>query len=177
MKLIPAKNEFTLEPVNSGKVFRIRAYNSADYHKWTTLIMEHKKESRGDTLGLSWWGGDAHFWKEVRISEPDFAADVENCDLMLFRSKKLNNSYTKVFRQHYDHIALLLRYSNSEIVLFEASQRHGNGVSLLRWSDFKRNNYHSLYEKIVFRKLITPRNLEFVKLLEEFCGNTLGSKS
>lgn len=74
-------------------------------------------------------------------------------------------------------MALLLRYSNSEIVLFEASKNHGNGVSLLKWSDFKRNNYHSLYEKIVFRKLITPRNFEFVKILEEFCGNTLGSKS
>jgi hypothetical protein len=31
--------------------------------------------------------------------------------------------------------------------------------------------------RIVFRKLITPRNVEFVKILEEFCGNTLGSKS
>jgi hypothetical protein len=47
--------------------------------------MEHKKESRGDTMGLSWWGGDPFFWKDVRISEPDFVQEVENCDLMLLR--------------------------------------------------------------------------------------------
>ena len=85
MKLFPHKNEFTLEPVNCGKAFRLRAYSVADYEKWSSLIMEHKKESRGDTMGLSWWGGDAFFWKDVRISEPDFVQEVENCDLMLLR--------------------------------------------------------------------------------------------
>ena len=72
---------------------------------------------------------------------------------------------------------MLLRYSSSEIVIFESSVNHGSGVSLLKWSDFKRNNYHKLYKKIVFRKLITDRNGSFVNTLESFCGKKLGSKS
>jgi len=56
-------------------------------------------------------------------------AEVENCDLMLFRSKKRDESKLKMFKKHYDHIALLLRYNNSEIVMFESSTSHGSGVS------------------------------------------------
>jgi hypothetical protein len=45
----------------------------------------------------------------------------------------------------YDHVALLLKYDNDEIVLFEAM---GNtGVSLCRWSDFVKKGWHKLYSK------------------------------
>lgn len=103
-------------------------------------------------------------------------ADVENCDLMLFRSKKLTLQ-KRLGKWEYDHIAMLLRYSNSEIVLFESSVKHGENVSVIKWSDFKRNNYHLLYKKIVFRKLFCKRDEKFIKNLEDFCQNKLGAKS
>jgi hypothetical protein len=73
-------------------------------------------------------------------------------DLLLFKGKnvsaKLQRSFT---RSEYDHVALILRYSNGEIYLFEATGK--DGVGLCSWQTFMRNKWHLLYEKLVFRHL------------------------
>jgi len=73
-------------------------------------------------------------------------SEVKTGDILLFRSEsfaaKLQRSVT---RSEYDHVALLLKLSDRNIVLFEAT---GNsGVALCRWTTFKRNEWHNLYSK------------------------------
>ena len=45
----------------------------------------------------------------------------------------------------YDHVALVLKLSDKNIVLFEATGTEG--VAVCRWTTFKRNNWHNLYAK------------------------------
>lgn len=46
---------------------------------------------------------------------------------------------------HLDHVGMILKYSNGEIVLFESTGKEG--VGLCRWRTFKKNNWHHLYSK------------------------------
>ncbi len=54
-----------------------------------------------------------------------------------------------------DHVALLLRYSNGHILLFEATGE--TGVALTDWNDFIVHKWYDLYDKITYRKLYCER--------------------
>ena len=114
---------FILEPNGGKKSFSFKCYNAADFHKWITSLNKHIYASEGFTEKKCALTKDPFFWKEQLISEKQMLSQVENCDLMLFRSKKLNNA-KRLWKKTYDHVALLLRYSNTEIVLFESSKSY-----------------------------------------------------
>jgi hypothetical protein len=63
-------------------------------------------------------------------------------------------------------VALLLRYSSGNIVLFEATGE--TGVILTNWHDFLTYNWYEQYEKIVYRKLHYDRPSEMLMDLELF---------
>ena len=63
-------------------------------------------------------------------------------------------------------MALLLRYSSGNIVLFEATGE--TGVILTNWHDFLTYNWYEQYEKIVYRKLHFERPSELLMDLELF---------
>ncbi len=72
----------------------------------------------------------------------------------------------------YDHIALLLRYSNGKIVIFESLRE--TGVTVTDWDKFVNMKWHDLYHKIMHRKLYYPKTQEFVESLEDFVRQTIG---
>lgn len=65
-----------------------------------------------------------------------------------------------------DHVALLLRYSSGNIVLFEATGE--TGVILTNWHDFLTYSWYEQYGKIVYRKLHYDRPTEMLMDLELF---------
>jgi len=73
-----------------------------------------------------------------------------------------------------DHVGLLLRYNNGEIVLFEASGKEG--VGLCRWRTFMKNKWYMLFHKIVYRKLYGPKTPDMMAGIEKFVRYSVGKK-
>jgi hypothetical protein len=73
-----------------------------------------------------------------------------------------------------DHVALLLRYSDGDIVLLEATGKEG--VGLCRWRTFKRNRWHLLYSKLVYRHLEYDRTEDLISDVETFVKSVVGKK-
>ena len=74
---------------------------------------------------------------------------AETGDILLFRSKKFSSKLQRTFtRSNYDHIALLLKYTNGKVVIFEATGKEG--IVLCTWESFIKNNWHKIYSKYVF---------------------------
>jgi hypothetical protein len=65
-----------------------------------------------------------------------------------------------------DHVAMLLRYNNGDIVLLEATGRIG--VGLCTWKHFRKMKWHYLYNKLVYRPLRHKRNEDMITQLEHF---------
>jgi hypothetical protein len=63
-------------------------------------------------------------------------------------------------------VALILRYNNGKLVLFEATGY--NGVATLDWKNFKMHRYYQLYSKIVFRHLNMIKDPTLILELENF---------
>jgi hypothetical protein len=63
-------------------------------------------------------------------------------------------------------VALCLRYSSGNLIIFEATGI--TGVSLIEWKDFLKYRWHTQYNKIAFRKLNCERSSEALLKLEKF---------
>jgi len=88
-------------------------------------------------------------------------------DILLFRGKNLASKVQRSFTgSQYDHVALILRYGNNELVLLEATGKEG--VGLCTWGCFMRNKWHLLYKKIVLRHLEVQRTDKMIEKLEKF---------
>lgn len=98
----------------------------------------------------------SEFWKIPMISEEEVLSQVENGDLILFRTKRLDKKVMLV-KVLYDHVAIFVRKDNYDLYLFEAPVPTGDGkteVTLSSWDNFLKKNYSLLYQKIIYRKLI-----------------------
>lgn len=73
-----------------------------------------------------------------------------------------------------DHVCMVLRYANGNIVLFEALG--GTGVTLTDWKEFLEYKWHQVYTKIVYRKLTCRRTPEMLTEFENFIKASLGKK-
>jgi len=106
------------------------------------------------------------FWKDIRISEKQFRNKADTMDIILFQSKnflgKLQRSFTG---SKYDHVAIILRYGDSELSVLEAESK---GVGLCNWKTFMKNKWYNLYKSICFRHLEIDRNQDFLDKIEIF---------
>ena len=82
----------------------------------------------------------------------DFRREADSGDLILFKGSSIQTKVMRtVTRSDYDHVAMLLRYSNGKLVMFEATGM--SGVAVLDFDVFLRNNWFKFYHKISFRKV------------------------
>lgn len=65
-----------------------------------------------------------------------------------------------------DHVAMLLRYDNDDVFLFESTGF--KGVSLCNWKYFIKKDWHLLYPKLVWRELRCVRDESFIHRLQDF---------
>lgn len=90
----------------------------------------------------------------------------------MFRGKNIASKFQRSFTgSEYDHVALLLRYGNNELVLLEATGKEG--VGLCSWTCFMRNRWHLLYKKLVLRHLEMQRTDKMIDVLEKFVKQVL----
>jgi len=170
------QKRFRITPLGANKSFTFQATTSEIAKEWVNALFEHI-DGNDYQRGIFKLNLDVQkiFWKQEIMSEKDFILRADTGDILLFKSKtfaaKLQRSLT---RCEYDHVALLLRYSNGEIVLLEATGKEG--VGLCRWKTFRKNNWQKLYNKLVFRKLQFDRNPDSIDHVEKFVKSVVGKK-
>lgn len=78
-------------------------------------------------------------------------------DILLFKSSSFVTKVQRtITRSEYDHVAMLLRFSNGKLVIFESTGQTVlkfdnyfeiclQGVGVLNWDNFTKNEWHSAY--------------------------------
>eukprot|EP00347_Sterkiella_histriomuscorum_P023057 403336117 len=168
-------NVFRFEILGTHKTFVFKAQDNHDYVEWIEIITEHHNKSVGKYQKQDRTAKLKNFWVGERISENQFQYFVDSGDLLLFKGKSFTSKLNQ-FAQNsdYDHVGLLLRYSQGNVVLFEATGE--TGVTLTDWHDFLYNDWHLLYDKIVYRKLHWERPSNLLTKLETFIKQRSTSK-
>jgi hypothetical protein len=71
---------------------------------------------------------------------------------LLFKSKTLASNLQRILTgSSFDHVALLLKFPDGRLVLFEALR--DTGVTVCDWTRFMTKKWFSLYHSVVYRKL------------------------
>merc|ERR1719440_140681 len=98
-----------------------------------------------------------NFWRYPFVSLADFEKSAECGDLLLFRGTGGRCQLIRtVTRGIYDHVAMILRTQNDQLLILEATGT--DGVSLIPWKNFKGWGWHRCYERLAFRKIYFERN-------------------
>mmetsp|Transcript_33274 Transcript_33274/g.58381 ORF Transcript_33274/g.58381 Transcript_33274/m.58381 type:complete len:331 (-) Transcript_33274:310-1302(-) len=156
-------------PLDCKRRFKLKAQTADDHADWVSVLYEHITFSEGNrmpipsVIGKCWWRFD-------RISVKQFESTAVTGDLLLFRSFNIAARVQRLFtRATYDHVAMILRYTDGELGLLEATQDYG--VNIVMWDHFLLNNWQCLYSRLVLRHLETERSDEFVENLEKFISS------
>lgn len=116
-----------------------------------------------------------NFWRYPFIHERDFVRQVQNGDILLFngtdRAAKLQRAATGAM---YDHVGLLLRTVDDEVLLLEATGRHGVGT--VPWELFKAWHWHEVYTSLAYRKVYFPRTHSQLTALQMYVCSVLGMR-
>jgi hypothetical protein len=107
------------------------------------------------------------------LKNEEFGNLADTGDILLFKGQTLATKVQRaVTRSEYDHVAMILRYSNGKLVLLESTGT--TGVAVLEWDVFLANKWQNLYDKIVYRSLRINRSFANMQRLEEFVRNSVG---
>eukprot|EP00347_Sterkiella_histriomuscorum_P001620 403371331 len=156
--------------------FTFMASTTKELHEWVDLIIKHQRQSQGFKGEIvQKIAFEKKFWKTNRLNVQKFMQTVDTGDILLFQSKAMASKVQRMLtRSDYDHIALLIKYDNSKIVIFESLR--DQGVQVCQWDKFINMNWHDMYHKIVYRKLFFPRTKMFHEGLEDFMKQSIGKR-
>lgn len=100
---------------------------------------------------------------------------METGDILLFRSENIGSKIARgVLGSKYDHVALLINYVSGKVGILEAT--NNEGVGILMWDEFIKNDWHKLSSRLILRRLIVDRTDEMMLKLEEFVKKVDGKK-
>lgn len=171
----PATFELTIVPLQGRRRLRLKCAHLEDLWAWAYAVHAHVRVSLGAARDMTVVGMQKYFWRRTRIAERDFAAVASTGDLLLFRSKSMASRFQRlVTRSHYDHVALLLRYSNGQLMLLEATA--GTGVALVPWDEFLGFRWNVDYRCLALRRLEYTRKDEMLVALGEFLEDVVGKR-
>lgn len=119
-----------------------------------------------------------NFWNRIQISEQELKNYAHHLDIIFLRSKKPLSSFQRlIMRSNFDHVGLLLKDCNNNLLFLEAIE--SRGVWINTWDQMKPiiNEY---YDEVAYRKLINPPDsvtpaIDFGKL-EKFLDEVIGKK-
>lgn len=112
---------------------------------------------------------------KTQLSVAEFEKTCETGDLIFFKGKSLGGKVTRfITRSQYDHVAMILKNNNGEIVLFESSGNYG--CELINWHVFQNHYCNSTYEQVAFRHLTTSRTQDLLQKLDTFIKQAKGGK-
>jgi len=116
----------------------------------------------------------SNFWRYGYISAASFVEQSECGDILLFRGSggrcQLIRSVTA---GKYDHVALLLRNQQDNVMVLEATG--SDGVSLIPWKNFVGWGWHKCYERLAFRKVYFDRDSVQMEKLQQYVYSILGA--
>lgn len=120
--------------------------------KWLRYLKLHQGQSLGVRLQLTASSKIEKFWRvgllhqRCQIGDGEFRRKVQSGDVLLFQTKNFTSKMQRTFTgSMYDHVALLLRFEDGQILLCEATG--SLGVNLCRWDFFVQKQWHLLYSK------------------------------
>lgn len=175
MHVSAAVFEVTIVPLKGRRRLRLRCKDIEELWTWAYALNEHVKASAGAVRDMTVVSMQKHFWRRTRISERDFAAVASTGDLLLFRGKGIGARLQRlVTRSYYDHVALLLRYSNGQLMLLEATA--GTGVALVPWDEFLGFRWNVSYRRLALRRLEYAHKDEMLTALGEFLEDVVGKR-
>ena len=113
---------FKIEILGCPRVFVFEASSSNVLKKWTHCLYAHWHDGKGFRKTNSPALMDTKFWKVDQIHVSDFRREADTGDLILFKGSSVATKVMRtVTRSEYDHVAMLLRYSNGKLVILEAT--------------------------------------------------------
>ncbi|CAD8180851.1 unnamed protein product [Paramecium octaurelia] len=166
-------HKIKLELNGIKKIFQFKSVDHKDLQDWYLCIKQHIliTQSYPKMTPLN----HESMWRFERVSETYFRKKADTGDILLFRGQSpLSKIQRAITGDNFDHVALLLRYNNGELFLFEAMGQ--TGVNLLSWDAFMKNNWHSLYSQMVYRQLEVNRSNELLEKLEQFVKGSIGKR-
>lgn len=167
------KRSFLIEFHGCPFRFIYKAQSQAERQLWLTVLNFHIMNSLGADRIFSTVARIENFWKFERISDYWFQSNANTGDVLLFQAKSIGAKIQRgIARSAFDHVAMLLCYSSGKIAVFEATA--ANGVALVDWEEFYRQNWIALYTKIIYRRLEVERSEALLMDLEKFINNTKG---
>ena len=145
-----------------------------DVLDWLRVLHKHQLSSKGYKTDYTRVAIQRQFWKNLRCSEDDFIKNAQTGDILLFKGKSWFSKFQRMLTGgEYDHVAMLFKFSD-KLVLFESTGQ--TGVDLLDWQAFMNNKWHSLYSKLVYRRLHYELSEDEIEALETFAQKVKGKK-
>ncbi|CAD8098777.1 unnamed protein product [Paramecium sonneborni] len=112
-------SEIRLELKGIKKIFQFKSTERNDLKDWYRCIQQHilMTEFYPKMTLLN----HESMWRFERISETYFRKKADTGDILLFRGQSPLSKIQRAFTgDNFDHVALLLRYNNGELFLFES---------------------------------------------------------
>lgn len=107
------------------------------------------------------------------LTEKEFLTEAETGDILLFYTDHFSAKLQRFFtNSDFDHIAMVVKLRNKDLMVFESNQMHG--VSVYDWKQYI--SYFDLYGKVTLRKLQYVRKAEAQASLLKFVKKNLGKK-
>ena len=154
------------------KSFKLK-FSKESQNSWFCAISDQIALSYGSRYKISRTLAKEKFWHNYGISEAEFLSNADSGDLIFFRSKNYASMIQRCFmRGKYDHMAIIVRFSNGEVGFLEASRAYG--VVFTYWDKFFKKEWRNHYREIAYRKLDLEKSPEEVKELEKFVNNARG---
>eukprot|EP00347_Sterkiella_histriomuscorum_P020868 403336156 len=162
--LISVNGNEKYELLNESQGTVDKIFQSIQYRLHQNKLEKIKKKTTESTLDhLS------------HVSLLGFQQIADTGDIIFFKGKTMGSKMQRFFtRCDFDHVALILKYKNEKIVLFESTG--SSGVDLLTWDMFMERGFQNLYDEISIRHLNFKRTTDKVKILEEFIRSNNGKK-
>jgi hypothetical protein len=121
------------------------------------------------------------FFRIPAIIEENFLATADTGDLLLFRTnndKMFGPRLTRALTsQHFDHVALILRFGSTLDSLMVMEAVADKGVRIVPWLAVRQEVcFKGFFEKVTTRKLLTEMDQNKLEILDDFREKALGKK-
>ncbi|CAD8075791.1 unnamed protein product [Paramecium primaurelia] len=113
------------------------------------------------------------YYKKRLIHNQQFLEMAQTGDILLFQGKHIScKAQRMVTRSQYDHVAMILKYTNGYIYVLEATGTFGVGI--FEWKHMIGKQWYELYNKVVYRQLEMQRTTDFLQKMEQFTRDNIG---
>ncbi|CAD8121449.1 unnamed protein product [Paramecium sonneborni] len=162
--------EFGLKCEDNDVVFQFKGDKC---HDWFKIIKKCIDDYRQTPKYQYYIRPFEEYYKKRLIHNQQFLDMAQTGDILLFQGKHIScKAQRLVTRSQYDHVAMILKYTNGSIYVLEATGTFGVGI--FEWKHMIGKQWYELYNKVVYRQLDIKRTTDFLVKMESFTKENLG---